>query len=83
MVKRGVLSPIEWSDWAAPIVRILKSDGSVRICRDFKVTVNPHLNVDSYPLPIIDNMLATMARGSKFTKNRSQNCIPSNGSGRR
>ena len=68
MVKRGILSPIEWSDWAAPIVPILKSDGSVRICGDFKVTVNPHLNVDSYPLPTIDNMLATMAGGSKFTK---------------
>ena len=38
MVKRGILSPIEWSDWAAPIAPILKSDGSVRIYGDFKVT---------------------------------------------
>ena len=61
MVKRGILSPIEWSDWAAPIVPIPKSDGSVRICGDFKVTVNLNLNVDLYHLPTIDNMLATMA----------------------
>ena len=68
MAKRGILSPMKWSDWAAPMVPILKSDGSVRICGDFKVTVNPHLNVDSYPLPTIDSMLATTGGGSKFTK---------------
>ena len=67
-IKRGILSPIEWSDWASPIVPILRSDGSVRICGDFKVTVKPHINMDSYPVPTIDSMLSTMAGGSKFTK---------------
>ena len=37
------------------------------------MTVNQHLNVDSYPLPPIDNMLATMACGSKFTKTDLKN----------
>ena len=68
IVKHGVLSPIEWSDWATPIVSKLKSDESVRIFKDLKVTVNPHLNVNSYPLPTIDSMLATMTGGSKFIK---------------
>ena len=81
MVKRGILSSIEWSDWAAPIAPIQKSDGSVRICGDFKVIVNPHLNVNSYPLPTIDSILATMAGSplsfasrslSKAEKNCSQ-----------
>ena len=58
--KGGILSPL--------IVPMLKSYGSIRICGDLKVTANPHLNVDSYPLPIIDSMLATTAGGSKFTK---------------
>ena len=35
----GIILKIEMSDWASPIVPVLKKDGSVRIC-DFKVTVN-------------------------------------------
>ena len=30
----GIISPVEYSDWAAPIVPILKADGTVRICGD-------------------------------------------------
>ncbi|CAB4019155.1 uncharacterized protein K02A2.6-like [Paramuricea clavata] len=32
----GILSKVEWSDWATPIVPVPKQDGSVRICGDFK-----------------------------------------------
>lgn len=68
MVAKGVLTPVDYSEWAAPIVPILKKDGSVRICGDFKVTVNPHLEIDQYPLPSINAMLANLSGGDKFTK---------------
>ena len=63
-----IISKIEMSDWASPIVPVLKKDGSVRICGDFKVTVNQVLQVDQYPLPRIDDIFATLAGCRKFTK---------------
>ena len=47
----GILEKISHSDWAAPIVTIPKKDSSIRICGDYKVTINPVLEVDQYPLP--------------------------------
>jgi len=41
LVAEGILKPIEYSDWAAPIIAVVKSDKkSVRICGDFVTTVN-------------------------------------------
>ena len=41
--KIGVLQKVEFSDWAKPIVPVLKPDGSVRICEDYNITINPAL----------------------------------------
>ena len=43
---------VTYSDWAAPIVAILKKNGEFDICEDYKVTVNGALDVDQYPLPV-------------------------------
>ena len=40
LAQEGTLKPTEHSDWAAPIVAVLKSDKkSVRICGDFRMTL--------------------------------------------
>ena len=46
--KEGVLRKVESSDWATPILPVLKPDGTVRICGDFKVTLNQYLDVPEY-----------------------------------
>ncbi|UYV76234.1 K02A2.6-like [Cordylochernes scorpioides] len=36
MVERGILEPIVHASWAAPIVPVVKKDGSIGICGDFR-----------------------------------------------
>ena len=57
LAKSGIIEPVEFSDWAAPIVPVVKTDGSIRICGDYKVTVNQTAKLDKYPLLWIDAAL--------------------------
>lgn len=50
----GVIEPVKSSDWAAPIVPVTKEDGDVRICGDYKLTINQASQLDTYPLPRIE-----------------------------
>ena len=68
MESEGILHKVTHSDWAAPIVAVPKKDGTFRICGDYKVTVNPALQVDQYPLPKPEDPFETLAGGQKFTK---------------
>jgi len=49
-------------------VVVTRKDGKLHICVDFKVTINPHLKVPTYPLPTPDEVFATLANGESFTK---------------
>ena len=64
----GILKKVECSDWAAPIVPAMKADGSVRICGDFKVTVNPYLDIPEYPFPTSEELFTKLNGGEKFSK---------------
>lgn len=68
LVQEGLLQPVELAEWAAPIVPVVKPDQSIRICGDFRLTVNQALETERYPLPKIEDILASLAGGEKFTK---------------
>ena len=57
----GIIEPVSYSEWAAPIVTVPKKDGKLRICGDYKVTINPVLDVDKHPLPRPDEMFASLS----------------------
>ena len=64
----GILHKVEYSEWASPIVPVPKKDGSIRICGDYKVTINPVLEVDQHPLPKPSDLMASLTGGKQFTK---------------
>ncbi|XP_046856097.1 uncharacterized protein K02A2.6-like [Xenia sp. Carnegie-2017] len=66
--KLGVLEKVEFSDWATPIVPVLKPDGSVRICGDYKVTINQSLDIQEYPMPTAEELFPKLRGGEKFSK---------------
>ncbi|BHF73351.1 Heat shock cognate 71 kDa protein [Sparganum proliferum] len=65
--KADIIKPVQYSEWAAPIVPVLKSDGSVRICGDYKLTINSATKLNPYPLPRIEDLYASLAGGHQFT----------------
>ena len=68
LVGEGILKPVEFSEWAAPIVPVLKPDNTIRLCGDYKVTVNQVSHLEQYPLPSLEDISAKLAGGKKFTK---------------
>ena len=68
MENEGVLSLVAYSEWASPIVIVPKADGQIRICGDFKSTINPYINAEQYPLPSVDELFQKMQGGKRFTR---------------
>ena len=64
----GILKPVDQSYWAASIVVVRRGEGSLRICGDYKVTVNPYLEMNTYPLPNPQDLFATLAGGTYLSK---------------
>ena len=56
-----------FSEWAGLIIPVLKKDGTVQICNDYKLTVNQAAKVNSYPFPKINDLFASLARGQTFS----------------
>ncbi|KAK0424202.1 hypothetical protein QR680_008545 [Steinernema hermaphroditum] len=67
-IDEGILKPVEYSEWATPLVVVPKKDGKVRICAGFKVTVNPQLEIDQYPLPRPEELFQASNGGKQFSK---------------
>ena len=68
LIKKELIQPVTNSRWAAAIVPVLKPDQSVRICGDYKLTVNKAARLDTYPIPKLEDLFSRLPRGAIFTK---------------
>ena len=66
--KAGVITPVTSSDWATGVVVVPMKNGAIRLCGNYKTTVNPQLKTVSPPNSNIDDILADLAGGVKFSK---------------
>ena len=64
----GIIEPVTHSDWAAPVVPVVKGDDNIRLCGDYKLTVNQVASLEKYPLPLIEDMILSLGKGKVFTK---------------
>ena len=64
----GIVEPVRYARWASPAVPILKRDGSVWVCGDYKVTVNKSLWKEVYALPTPDDLFTKLEGGVRFAK---------------
>ncbi|KAI7796507.1 hypothetical protein IRJ41_023564, partial [Triplophysa rosa] len=51
LLRERIIEPVKHSEWAAPVVPVLKSDNTVRLCGDYKLTVNRVSKLEQYPIP--------------------------------
>ena len=65
---QGVISPIQHSTHASPVVWAKKANGRYRLCVDFKATLNSNIQSDAYPLPSVEEVFSRIGDSSKFAK---------------
>ena len=61
-----MVSSSQYNIHAGPIVPVVKQDGW--ICDDYKVTINLAAKTDSYPIPKIKDLFASLSGGKSFSK---------------
>lgn len=65
MLENGIIRE-SYSPWAAPVVLVRKKDGTLRFCVDYRC-LNGVTHKDSYPLPRIEESLASLKKSTVFS----------------
>ena len=69
LVSIGVFKPVTHSEWATPLVPILKADKqSIRLCGDYKAIINKAAKIDQFPVPKAEDIFAKLADLKLFVK---------------
>lgn len=68
LLEEKVLEPVTQTEWGTPVVPVIKLNGDIRLCGDYKSTLNLALKRHPYPVPVISQQLASLAGGRFFGK---------------
>ena len=64
----GVISRIEFSEWACPVVYVKKKNNKIRMCADFSTGLNDCLRDHTYLLPSPEDIFANLNGGKIYSK---------------
>ncbi|CAD5206231.1 unnamed protein product [Bursaphelenchus okinawaensis] len=59
---------VRHTDFASPLVIVPKPGDEIRLCVDFKRTINPQLDVDEHPIPTVESVFQSLNGGKTFSK---------------
>ncbi|KHJ76150.1 hypothetical protein OESDEN_24231, partial [Oesophagostomum dentatum] len=68
LVAEGVISAVDHSEWAAPIVVVRKKNGKIRLCADFSTGLNDALQLHQHPLTTAEEVFTKLNGGQLFTQ---------------
>lgn len=64
----GVITKVDCCEWGTPLVPVLKPNKTIRLCADYKITVNKFIEDFQYPLPRIEEIFTALQGGQAFSK---------------
>ncbi|XP_062709347.1 uncharacterized protein K02A2.6-like [Aedes albopictus] len=59
--QQKVITPIKASEWASPVIVVVKKDQDIRLVIDCKVSINKAIVPNTYPLPLAQDIFASLA----------------------
>ena len=65
--REGIIAPVQFSEWIAPIMPLIRQSGASCVCEDYKLKVNQVYHVKTYPLPHVEDLFACLSGGGIFT----------------
>ncbi|XP_055599174.1 uncharacterized protein K02A2.6-like [Uranotaenia lowii] len=64
--KENVITPIETSEWASPVIAVVKKNQDIRLVIDCKVSINKCIIPNTYPLPVAQDIFAKLSGCTTF-----------------